>query len=107
MTRRPSAVVGIGDLNMLAPDGIPKAFSWQGRRYVVQSVLMQWVEAGPWWRSMRELAVLADVDDLDVSWRVWRVEAQSSTGILVGDLAQRVSLTSASAYPWRLIRIFD
>lgn len=107
MTKRPTAVSGIQDLNLLAADGIPQAFTWQGRRYLVQTVLMQWVEAGPWWRSLRELAVLADVDDLEVSWRLWRVEAQSSAGMLVCDLAQRVCLTSTSAYPWRLIRVFD
>ncbi len=29
----------------------PLAFRWQGRRYVVGSVLAHWVETGAWWRS--------------------------------------------------------
>ncbi|MEO8328844.1 MAG: DUF6504 family protein, partial [Candidatus Nanopelagicales bacterium] len=28
----------------------PLAFRWQGRRYVVGSVLAHWVETGAWWR---------------------------------------------------------
>lgn len=108
MTKLVPHLVGLDpDLNVSAAADIPTAFSWRGHRYVVQSVLMHWVEAGPWWQAVRDLADFCEPDDLDATWQIWRVEARSVVGTLIGDLAQRVSLTSASAYPWRMIRVFD
>lgn len=98
------------ELHMIDHDGIPQSFRWQGHRYVVQRIVMQWVESGPWWRSISQsffTGEFADVDATDITWHIWRVEAQSMAGVLVGDVAQRVSLLSASADPWRMIRVLD
>lgn len=105
MAKRPI----VFELEMTAPAGVPASFRWQGRRYVVQQILMHWVEAGPWWRSLAAGLAweFADADDFDVTWHIWRLEAQSQAGSLLGDVVYRESLSSSSAYPWRLIRVLD
>jgi hypothetical protein len=65
---------------------------------------MQWIETGPWWLAVNS-PELADVDD--VTWCIWRVEAQSMSGTIIADVAQRFSLMSACADPWRMIRVLD
>ena len=44
----------------------PMRFTWQGRGYVVTSVLGHWVTGAPWWRAPEQ----ADADT-----HTWRVEA--------------------------------
>ncbi|MEY3408082.1 MAG: hypothetical protein RL038_1143 [Actinomycetota bacterium] len=102
MTKRPVAI----EIEVQTKAGIPVAFNLHNRWYSVQNVLMHWVEVGPWWRSsVTGNTTFADVDD--VTWRIWRIEAVSISGAIVADIAYRESLTSSSAFPWRLIRIFD
>lgn len=98
------------ELAMIDHDGIPHSFRWHGHRYVVQRIVMHWVESGPWWQSISQsffAGEFADADAVDVTWHIWRVEAQSMGGVLLGDVAQRVSLFSSSADPWRMIRVLD
>ena len=45
-------------------DGLPKGFSWRGRKYVVLAILFSWLEAAPWWRTRQAR-----------EWQVWRIEA--------------------------------
>lgn len=54
--------------------GAPAEFRWRGRRYVVQGVLVSWVEAMPWWRGSF-LAAGASGQSC-----VWRVEAAGRAG---------------------------
>ena len=110
MSKNVFARAEFSDLALIEHDGIPQSFRWHGHRYVVQRIVMHWVESGPWWHSISQsffAGEFADADAGDVTWHIWRVEAQSMGGILVGDLAQRVSLLSASADPWRMIRVLD
>jgi hypothetical protein len=100
MSKRPIAI----EIDVQSEAGIPKSFNWKNRWYSVQQVLMFWVEVGPWWKSTTEFA---DSDGAEITWRIWRIEAKSESGAVVADIAFRDSLTSSSAYPWRLIRVFD
>jgi len=61
----------------------PQAFRWQGRRYVVGSVLARWVETGAWWRSSQGEQALADPER-----QMWRVEVLRGTSTGVFDLCQ-------------------
>lgn len=70
----------------------PLAFRWQGRRYVVGSVLAHWVETGAWWRTTASAG-----DDsasgtrtvlLDPERRLWRVEVCHGRSTGVFDLCQ-------------------
>lgn len=74
----------------LAGGGPPMAFRWQGRRYVVGSVLSHWVETGAWWRvpSSAPNSVASSVEEQpsgvpDPERQLWRVEVcrGSSTGV--------------------------
>lgn len=105
MTKRPVAI----EIDVQAEAGIPASFKWRNQWYSVQQVLMHWIESGPWWIALRGdfASEFADADSADITWRIWRVEANSAHGKLVADIAFRESLTSSSAFPWRLIRIFD
>jgi len=58
----------------------PLAFRWQGRRYVVGSVLAHWVETGAWWRTPGPLA--------DPECQMWRVEVCRGRSTGVFDLCQ-------------------
>ncbi len=98
------------ELHMIDRDGIPESFRWHDHRYVVQRIVMHWVESGPWWQNLSRsffTGEFADADAGDVTWHIWRVEAQSMGGILLADVAQRVSLFSSSSDPWRMIRVLD
>ena len=107
MTKRPLSDFDDSDLRVVADEETPRSFSWRGHRYVVESIVMHWVESGAWWQALRGSAALFDPTDFDVTWHIWRVEARSVVGGLVGDLALRVSTTSTTACPWRLVRVFD
>ena len=106
VTKRPE----FAPLEMIDVDGIPQSFRWHGHRYVVQRIVMQWIEIGPWWQSFANTFYqreFADVDAADVTWYIWRIEAQSMAGTVIADVAQRFSVFSAAADPWRLIRVMD
>jgi Domain of unknown function (DUF6504) len=73
----------------------PLAFRWQGRRYVVGSVLAHWVETGAWWRNPRALtnspltdSPLADHQLIDPERQMWRVEVCRGRSTGVFDLCQ-------------------
>jgi len=48
----------------------PMRFTWQGRGYVVTSVLGHWVSGACWWRTPEQ----ADADT-----HTWRIEARSGS----------------------------
>jgi len=58
----------------------PLAFRWQGRRYIVGSVLAHWVETGAWWRAAGPLT--------DPERQLWRVEVCRGESTGVFDLCQ-------------------
>jgi hypothetical protein len=66
----------------LACGGPPMAFRWQGRRYVVGSVLSHWVETGAWWRAPSGVGGQPSGVP-DPERQLWRVEVcrGSSTGV--------------------------
>ena len=100
----------------------PEQFMWRGRLWKVHTVLAQWVETGPWWRSSGVHAVLGTdlagsagteeafsggpATDLIGEREVWRVEAgrgrSPETGRGVFDL-----VFDWADGGWRLIRCVD
>lgn len=76
---------------------IPMAFIWRGRLHQVRTVVAQWTQRLPWWRTVWE----DETEQQVLEHRVWRVEA--SAGIAAGtgvyDLAQ--------GQHWQLIRVAD
>ena len=76
-------------------DGLPKGFSWRGRKYVVLAILFSWLEAAPWWRTRQTR-----------EWQVWRVEAtqvtQKDSGISAG-----VYDIATSDQRWFVRRVMD
>lgn len=44
-------VVEAASLPALAEEGVPRIFSWRGKRYTVSEHLSSWKEAGEWWRG--------------------------------------------------------
>lgn len=64
----------------------PLAFRWQGRRYVVGSVLAHWVETGAWWRSAAATGVPEPLPDPER--QLWRVEVCRGRSTGVFDLCQ-------------------
>jgi hypothetical protein len=112
MSKRPE----VFQLQVQTKDNIPVKFCWRGQWYSVSTILMYWLEVGsfknatPWWQSISAVfadQVYNDVDEQDVTWHIWRIEAKSPKGKLVSDIAFRESLFSANAEPWRMIRVFD
>ena len=75
----------------LAGTVTPLAFRWRGRRYVVGTVLAQWVETGAWWRgASRRLGQLDDQPDSppeDPERSLWWVEACRGAHTGVFDLS--------------------
>lgn len=62
----------------------PLAFRWQGRRYVVASVLAHWIETGAWWRTFGAAGTAGASGVLtDPERQLWRVEVcrGASTGV--------------------------
>jgi hypothetical protein len=85
----PGSAFGAGE------PGAPLAFRWRGRRYVVGSVLAQWVETGAWWRrpvdAGRQGAEAAEWSvPVDPERRLWRVEACRGAETGVFDLCLEV-----------------
>ena len=76
----------------LAGGGPPMAFRWQGRRYVVGSVLAHWVETGAWWRVPSSAGVPSSVGGTsgvpDPERQMWRVEVCRGKSTGVFDLCQ-------------------
>ncbi len=87
--------------------GAPAEFRWRGRRYVVQGVLVSWVEAMPWWRG----AFLAA--GASGQAHVWRVEATGRAGGVrvpgVYELRREPSRggSDRSDGHWSLVRVLD
>jgi hypothetical protein len=86
-------------IEVVRQDSTPAQFLWQGRLYVVTSVLAHWVEAGAWWRGE---ARSEHVDDGERE--LWRVEAGRGRmfGIGVYDLCFDWSLAQ-----WQVVRTID
>jgi hypothetical protein len=82
--------------------GMPDAFVWRGRLYVVRGVLDRWQERRPWWRDVSEGGdVLTDARER----RVWRVEA--SAGRLAGVGVYDLGADGIGPRCWRLLRVAD
>ncbi|MFZ9308779.1 MAG: DUF6504 family protein [Candidatus Nanopelagicales bacterium] len=79
-------------------DGIPARFRWRERIFVIQQIVMYWIDVEPWWQHDFEH---------DVTWHIWRVEAHSASQNVLLDVAYRDSLLSGNAFPWRIVRVFD
>ena len=79
-------------------DGIPLRFRWRERIFVIQQIVMYWIDVEPWWQHDFEH---------DVTWHIWRVEAHSASQNVLLDVAYRDSLLSGNAFPWRIVRVFD
>ena len=71
----------------------PMRFTWQGRGYVVTSVLGHWVAGASWWRAPER----ADPDT-----HTWRIEARSRSADPPG-----VYDLSCTGDDWTLHRIAD
>lgn len=76
--------------------GVPDAFLWRNRVYVVREVLSTWLESEPWWETARTPGRRAAPERT-----VWRVEAGAgrTLGTGVYDLAQAVAAPAAAAVP--------
>lgn|GEM_PF-935434 len=72
--------------------GVPDAFLWRNRVYVVREVLSTWLESEPWWETARTPGRRAAPERT-----VWRVEAGAgrTLGSGVYDLAQAVAAPAA------------
>lgn len=79
-------------------DGIPARFRWRERIFVIQQIVMYWIDVEPWWQHDFEH---------DVTWHIWRVEALFASQSVILDVAYRDSLLSGNAFPWRIVRVFD
>ncbi|MFM9135485.1 MAG: DUF6504 family protein [bacterium] len=67
----------------------PMRFTWQGRGYVVTSVLGHWVTGASWWRAPERV---------DADTHTWRIEASSGPRSGIYDL-------SCSGDRWSLRRM--
>lgn len=78
--------------------GVPVAFTWRGRSYVVREVLDHWRERRAWWRAALEPGGFAP-EDLEEG--VWRVVASPGRALHTGvyDLGR--------THAWRLLRVAD
>lgn len=125
-------------------DDAPVQFIWHGRLYLVREVLSRWRERSAWWEQSAVAAVHGDdhvqgpgrpgagtatavrrVLELgDLEREVWRVEAGSGRGRVLGvyDLAHRVEPGTAAvseragspaggptadATVWQMLRVSD
>lgn len=110
--------------------GVPDAFVWRGRLYVVREVLDHWQERRPWWRDAldaggtagaprstrgrdggsteqpRAGAIRAETSVLGGARerQVWRVEA--SAGRMAGSGVYDLG-ADLSPRQWRLLRVAD
>lgn len=78
--------------------GIPVAFTWRGRSYVVREVLDHWRERRAWWRAALQAGGL-DTEHLEE--RVWRVAASPGRALATG------VYELGHAGDWRLLRVAD
>lgn len=83
-------------------DGSPEKFVWEGRRYIVVSRPIPWLERVPWWEQPSRTAPGTD-DAAVVERRMWQVEAKAlDTGeILTLDLA------IGPGQRWSIVAVFD
>lgn len=83
---------------------VPVEFRWRGRRYAVQGVIAQWVEAMPWWRGVSPAAGASG------QCQLWRVEAAGRVGS-VGVYELRRDPPSGQPGRdlgvWHLVRVLD
>ena len=77
----------------------PLVFRWQGRRYVVGTVLAHWVETGAWWRVPSSARGTRGCV-LDPERQMWRVEVCRGKSTGVFDLCQ-------DATGWSLRGVLD
>ncbi|HJN19310.1 MAG TPA: DUF6504 family protein [Armatimonadota bacterium] len=61
----------ISDVEMEA--GLPTAFAWQERQYVVREVLDDWEEAGCWWLDEEPRRVYRVLTDNDAIYELHRL----------------------------------
>jgi hypothetical protein len=81
----------------------PESFLWQGRLYVVRTVLDHWQERRAWWRDAREGGdVLTDARER----QVWRVEASVGRLGRVGVFDLGLDRWDDDA-SWQLLRVAD
>lgn len=83
---------------------VPVEFRWRGRRYVVQGVIAQWVEAMPWWRGFPQHTGASG------QCQVWRVEAAGRTGSAgVYELRRDppCGQSGGDLGAWHLVRVLD
>ena len=85
-------------IDVLTQDGLPTRFCWRNRVFMVRQIVLYWIAVEPWWQHEFEH---------DVTWHIWRVEAESSTQSVILDVAYRESFLSGNAFPWRIVRMFD
>jgi len=82
----------------------PMRFTWQGRGYVVTSVLGHWVTGAPWWRAPEQ------ADDDTHTWRVEafpRAGAARSGSARSGQPRSGVYDLTCTGTGWTLHRIAD
>jgi hypothetical protein len=66
--------------SVIAPEGTPAEFIYQGQRFYIHSILSQWRESGGWWNRindgvMRSESALENFIFDDGGRSLWRVEA--------------------------------
>jgi hypothetical protein len=66
--------------------GLPRAFSWHGRRHVVLEVLERWRDTGRWWEGEAPRLFFRLETAGGGLWEIYRDEAQGT---------------------WHLYRIYD
>lgn len=98
-----------------AGQGVPSAFVWRERFYVVREVLGHWRESTPWWEGAGALALHGLQPGVDgaaggrgratgADAEVWRVAASAGRRAEVGtyDLGR-----PGDRGEWRLLRVVD
>jgi hypothetical protein len=83
---------------------VPVEFCWRGRRYAVQGVIAQWVEAMPWWRGVPLQAAASG------QCQVWRVEAvghAGSAGVYELRRDPPCGQSGRDLGTWHLVRVLD
>ena len=63
---------------VIAPEGEPMEFIYQGRRFHVHTIISRWRESGGWWNRIDDGRLRSREDELaldDGGKAIWRVEA--------------------------------
>jgi hypothetical protein len=87
----------------------PEAFIWQGRLYIVRTVLAHWRERRSWWRDALD-PVPGQPTGIDVASReqhVWRVEASRGRSYGTGVFDLTTDGVDGAGGEWRLVRVAD